>query len=201
MLAMRAAACLAALVLLAGCSDPAPTGDADGASATPTGGAGGSTNRTVPAPQPMTLPVELDGNLGSFVHYCAFPASRCDTHIVTPDHTDIVVEHVGANFTGLDVNLTWMSSSPATDELALGFMVMSTCEGCEDPFEDEVRGTSPLRATLTGMAVPLNETTVVHLYVYNPKSFQSVPGGAGYTFASVDMDFRLEGTVHVLMSG
>lgn len=160
---------------------------------------GGSQDPTPAPPVAMTLPVELDGNLGSFVHYCAFPAGRCDTHVVTPDQTDVVIEHAGANFTGLDVNLTWTSSSPATDELALGFMVMSTCDGCEDVFEDEVRGTSPLRATLSGMAVPLNETTVVHLYVYNPKSFQMVPGGVGYTFASVDMDFRLEGTVHVVM--
>ena len=128
---MRLPVLLAALVVLAGCSD-APAADDTGtqtATSTLSGNLSGG-NGTASVPVPMSLPVELDGNLGSFVHYCAFPAGQCDTHVVTPDDSDVILEHAGANFTGLDVNLTWTSSSPATDELALGFMVMATCEGC-----------------------------------------------------------------------
>lgn len=146
----------------------------------------------------MSLPVLLDGNLGTFAHYCVFPAGHCETHEVKPGVIDIEIAHPGSNFTGLDVNLTWTSSSPVNDELVLGFMVMGDCEGC-DQFEDEVRGTSPLRAQVSGERIPLNESTVVHFYVYNPKAFQMLPGGAGYTFSSVDDEFQLEGVVRVEM--
>lgn len=198
---MRATACIVALVLLAGCSDP-PSADGPGgpSTSTPTGGATTGGNGTAALPVTMVLPVLLDGNLGSYAHYCVFPAGQCDTQVVTAGETDVIVEHAGSNFTGLDVNLTWTSTGPATDELALGFMVMSTCEGCSDPFEDEVRGPSPLRATVAGKDLPLNGTSVVHLYVYNPSGFQLLPGGAGYTLTSVDLEFRLEGTVHVAMA-
>lgn len=175
-------------------------GSDDQATTTPTGGAGTGSNQTAAAPVRMSLPVLLDGNLGSYAHYCVFPAGQCDTHVVTAGDTDVIVEHPGSNFTGLDVNLTWTSTGPATDELAFGFMVMSTCEGCSDPFEDEVRGTSPLRATVSGKDLPLNGTSVVHLYIYNPNGFQLLPGGAGYTLTSVDLEFHLEGTVRVVMT-
>src|SRR5688572_19667710 len=103
---MRATACMLALVLLAGCSDP-PSADGSGddeTTATPAAGVGTGGNRTAPAPVAMSLPVELDGNLGSFAHYCVFAAGppQCDTRVLSPGVTDLVVEHPGSNFTGLD---------------------------------------------------------------------------------------------------
>ena len=195
---MHAPTVLAAVaLLLAGCSD-APSGEAGGTTgpSTMTGSPGLDPDAAPRAPIPVSLPVLLDGNLGSYAHYCVFPAGHCDTHVAAAGETDVVVEQAGANFTGLDLNLTWESQAPATDELVLGFMVMAECEGCDTVYE-EVRGTSPLRATLAGENVPLNDTAVVHIYVYNPNGFQMLPGGAGYTLASVDLPFHLEGTVRV----
>lgn len=199
---MRATACVLAIVLLAGCSDtPSADGDA-GATATQTSsGVATVGNATAPVPVPMTLPVLLDGNLGSYVHYCVFAAGppQCDTQVAVEAEDEVIIDHPGSNFTGLDLNLTWESTSPATDELVLGFMVMSD-NHVDSTMYDVVSGTSPLRATLSDENVPLNETSVVHIYVYNPKSFQMAPGGAGYTITSVDLDFHLEGSVRVVMA-
>jgi len=196
-----AAATVALLAFLAGCSD-APAADSlpetDSATGTDGPGTDAEANPEPAAPVPMALPVLLEGNLGNFAHYCVFPAGQCQTHVVTADETDVLVEHPGSNFTGLDLDLTWTAASAATERLAIGFMVMAECDGCSTAYEGVV-GTSPLRATLSGENVPLNATARVHIFVYNPQGFQMLPGGAGYTFTSVDQAFRLEGLVNVAM--
>lgn len=187
---------LLVLLLLAGCADP-PAADVPEASTATQAPAATMDNATPAAPLPLSVPVNLDGNLGSFVHYCVFPAGQCDTQEAIPGNADVYFEHAAANFTGLDLNLTWTASSPATQTLALGFMVMADCPGCSTSYE-EVTGTSPLHASLSGEKVPLNATARVHIYVYNPTSFQLLPGGAGYTFTSVDEAFNLAGRIDIL---
>jgi hypothetical protein len=198
---MRTIACIGVMLLLAGCSDPpaaAPSGSETTPMPTGSGGPMGISNASALAPVPMSLPVLLEGNLGSYAHGCVFAAGppQCTTQVAVEDEADVIIEHPGSNFTGLDLNLTWESTSPATDELALSFMVMSD-NHVDSTVYDVVSGTSPLRATLTGENVPLNDTSVVHIYVYNPSGFQMMPGGVGYTVTSVDLDFRLEGTVRI----
>lgn len=194
---MHRFAALIVLILLAGCSDP-PSNEAPEAPTSTQGSTGTNDNATAQDPVLLSVPVAFDGNLGSSAHSCVFPAGQCVTQVVVAPDANVFVEHPGANFTGLDLNLTWTATSPATQTLALRFMVMADCEGCSTLYE-EVTGTSPLRATLSGENVPLNATTRVHLFVYNPAGLQVVPGGAGYTFTSVDESFRLEGDVRLLV--
>ncbi len=203
-----------AVLLLAGCSS-----SSDGGGATPTSSTGAGDVRGVcvdesirpyadanpdgtcpPYAKRESIPVTFSGNLGTIVHGCLFPPGQppvCPTQVVNAGSGDLFVEKPGANFTGLDMNITWTSQTPATATLAVGFMVMAGCDGCEDTFFDEVEGTSPIRIQVKDQKIPLNETTKVHVYVYNPTGLQVLPAGAGYVFVSVDQDYAIEGKISI----
>jgi hypothetical protein len=195
---MRALLAASFSVLLAGCAgdelaaDPAAEGTGQGLSTT----AGAGDLRPAPVLwQEESVPLSFDGNTGSGVYACVFPAALCPAHEVVPGASGVIVERPGANFTGLDLEMTWTAQTPASATLDLGFMVMASCEGCNSTSWDVVSGTSPLRATLAGVDVPLTEDAVVHVYVYNPAGFVYDPAVPAYAFASVDQAFRIEGTV------
>lgn len=189
---------LAAALLLAGCTgEPAAPTD----SSTASGSA--SASSTAPAPArawvPSLMPVTFDGNLGTSVHGCVFPAGVCDTRDVVAGASDLVIERAGTNFTGLDLTATWTAQSPATATLTLGFMVMASCDGCNSTTYDEVTGSSPLHAAVSGANVPLDADHAVHVYLYNPQGLVYNPAVPGYAFASVDQAFHVEGTVSLLL--
>jgi uncharacterized protein YceK len=196
---MRVVAVVAMVVLLAGCTGEPP------ASTEPSPTASGSASSSSAAPAqarawvPSEMAVTFDGNLGTSLHGCVFPAGLCDTMAVTTDSSDLTVERAGTNFTGLDLTVTWTAQSPATATLTLGFMVMASCDGCNSTVYDEVTGTSPLHAAVSGANVPLDADHALHVYLYNPQGLVYDPAVPGYAFVSVDQAFHVEGTVSLLL--
>jgi hypothetical protein len=188
---------LAFAVLLAGCSgeDPASPASLPDASTSPS-----STAAAVQAQAPVqeTVAVTFDGNLGTLVHACVLPADACHSQAAVADHTDLYVERPGANFTGLDLTVTWTAQTPEAATLGIGYMVMASCDGCNSTSYEEVMGQSPLHVTLSGEGVPLTPDAKVHVYVYNPQGFVYDPAVPAYAFASVDQAFHVEGTVSLL---
>jgi uncharacterized OB-fold protein len=199
---MRWTTLAAVAALLSGCSSPAtpdePLGT-DGLDGGPDGANGllnVTGNDTVEVLVP--LPVDFQGELGTFVHGCVFPAGECHTQTVKADVTDLIVERPGANFTALSLDVAWDAESEFTRELAVGFMVMDRCPGCPDVFYPEVQDESPIHIEIDGESVPLNETAVVHVYVYNPNSFHMPPPGLlGYAYVSSEQAFTITGNVTV----
>ena len=195
---MRAAFLVTCLVLLAGCSDPAspeqgtPAADLPSTSAAP----------VTPAPPTLeAIPFSFDGNLGTFAHGCVFPVGQCTDPYgtVLEGNTDLFVDRPGANLTGLSFEVTWQARSPATQELWVGAMVMTSCEGCNDTEFPDIHGVSPLRLDVQGVSVPLMAEARVHIYVYNPNGFVYDPAVPAYGGASVDEPFHIEGTATVLV--
>lgn len=196
---MRAVLVLALAALLAGCA-----GKDASLSGSPSMPGSGSLSSTSAAPRPVPwahelVPIAFDGNLGTTAHACVLPVGLCHTQAAVADHTDVYVERPGANFTGLDLTVTWTAQSPAAATLAVGFMVMASCDGCNDTSYQEVTGMSPLHATLSGESVPLTADQRVHVYVYNPQGFVYNPAVPAYAFVSVDQAFRVEGSVSLLV--
>lgn len=186
----------ALLVLLAGCSEtPAPEAQsAPDVLAT-------QNEPLAPVPpssKTVVVPFSFDGNLGTLAHGCVFPAGLCTSDLgvgtVAPDNTDLVLERPGANLTALSFNLSWQAGSPATQELWVGAMVMTSCEGCEDTSFQDAHGPSPVRVDVRDVSVALGQDAVVHIYVYNPGGFVYNDGVPAYAAVSVDEPFHIEGT-------
>ena len=191
-----AVACLVGL-LLAGCNGPPGEAEADDP-VDRAGPEGGLLPVTAPLPPVTeTIPFSFDGNLGTFVHACVFPAGLCPTQTVVEDLTDLFVERPGANLTALSFEMTWQAQSPATQDLWVGAMVMTSCEGCNDTEFPDIHGPSPIRLDVQDVAVPLTADARVHIYIYNPTGFVHDPAVPGYAAASVDQDFHIEGVATV----
>lgn len=190
---------LIAMALVAGCAEPATTPDAGTA----------PTSSTAHAEAPAAdvaaveeiVPIAFDGTLGTSLHGCVFATGTCESVEPTPAESELLIERPGANFTGLDVEMTWSAQTPATATLTLGWRVMATCDGCNNSTRyDEVTGPSPLRARLTGESVPLTPDHRIHVYVYNAQGLIYDPSAPAYAFVSVDQPFHIEGTVTVVAS-
>lgn len=187
------AAVVALLLLLAGCSDdPSEVPDP---SVVPTPTTSAAPNATVAAPTVEELPFTFDGNLGTSVHGCVFPAGVCHSQDAVAGSADLEVARPGANLTALTFEVSWNAQSPATQTLAVGAMVMASCEGCNSTVFDEVQGTSPLRVDVSGVDLALDADTVVHVYVYNPQGFVYNPSVPAYGLVSVDEPFHVEGVL------
>lgn len=190
---MRLLVLAAALVLVAGCSNPG--------NSSPEPTTSSSTTSTGPAQAPqfkeLVVPIQLSGNLGNFVHGCVFPAGQCVTQDLSASNNDVLINQPGANLTSLQLNLTW-TASPTTQQLGIGSMAMANCSGCPSMDLAETAGTSPLRHEWSGQVL-LNESLQLHIYVYDPDAFQLAPGGAGYTYVTTEQDFVLEGVARFLI--
>lgn len=183
------AALVAALILLAGCSEPeAP----EVIPAAPTDTS--SSPAPVAEPTVEVVPFSFDGNLGTVAHACVFPAGQCTNGVVVEGSTDLFLDRPGANLTGLRFEVTWQAQSPATQELRVGSMVMATCDGCNSTSFEETQGPSPISVDVQGVSVPLTDDARVHIYVYNPQGFVYDPAVPGYALVSMDEPFHVEGT-------
>ena len=199
---MRVMLALAMAAFLAGCSggDGEPPTDASDPTASTTGPLGAMAVVQAEPWVAESVAVAFDGNLGTSVRGCVFPAGRCEEVEAAAGVAGVTFDRPGANFTGLDLTMTWTASTPATATLDLGFMVMASCDGCNSTSYEVVSGTSPLRATLSGVSVPMpSEDYVVHLYVYNPQGSVHDPAAPASGGVVVDQAFRLEGTVSFLV--
>ena len=194
---MLRAAGIVLLLLLAGCSG-SPDADAG-----PEGTTGPSSSSTGPVPPPApsveVVSFSFDGNLGTSAHGCVFPAGVCHTQDFVAGASDLLVERPGANVTALSFTVTWTAQTPATETLAVGSMVMVSCEGCNGTQFGELQGVSPLQVDVTGVSVPLHSDALIHIYVYNPKGFVYDPAVPAYGLVSVDQAFRVEGTATLLV--
>lgn len=195
---MRPALAVVCLILLAGCTAPeVPEASPDAATST--------TNSTpAPAAKPWTLevvPFSFDGNLGTFFHGCVFPAGQCTDPYgtVVAGEADLFIERPGANLTSLTFETTWQSTSAWTQDLWVGAMVMTSCDGCNDTEFPDIHGPSPLRLDVQDVSVPLSDEALVHIYVYNPSGFVYDPAIPAYGGASLDQEFRIEGTATFLV--
>jgi hypothetical protein len=193
---MRAALPMLVL-LLAGCGAPAPEPNSGLSATSSTTGVAVAAN---PAPVEELVPIVFDGKLGTSLHGCLFPTGTCDSVELVAAGSELVIERPGANFTGLDVIMSWTAQTPATETLTIGWMVMATCEGCNSTFYEEVSGASPLSARLADAAVPLTADTRFHIYAYNPRGLVYDPAVPGYAFVSVDQTFHIEGTATFVVS-
>ncbi|MHB1260998.1 MAG: hypothetical protein ACYC2H_04700 [Thermoplasmatota archaeon] len=193
---MRLGAALTLLILLAGCSDaPEESTGSIPESATTTSSA------PVVVAQPVvdTILISFDGNLGTSVHGCVFPAGVCDTREVVADETDVIIERPGANLTAVSFDITWEATSPATQTLDVGVMVMASCDGCNDTEFVSLKGPSPLHVEASGLSLALTQDAVLHIYVYNSQGLVHNPAVPAYALASVDQAFHIEGTATFLV--
>ncbi len=193
---MRSVVAVVCLLLLAGCTEPELPDSSLEAAATPTD------NAPPPTAKPWTLETfafSFDGKLGTQVHGCVFPAGICQTHAVVPESDDLFVERPGANLTALAIEVTWQAPTPATQELWVGAMVMTSCEGCNDTEFPDVHGASPLRLDVQDVSVPLSDEASVHIYVYNPKGLVHDPAVPGYAVVSAEQAYHIEGTATFLV--
>ncbi|HUR24983.1 MAG TPA: hypothetical protein VM327_03085 [Candidatus Thermoplasmatota archaeon] len=196
---MRQVVTLVVIAFLAGCSDPAATSDGMPSAASPSTSPGPPLKTLQPAIE--VIPFSFDGNLGTFVHGCVFPVGQCTDPYgtVVEGETDLFVERPGANLTALAFEMTWQAKSPATQELWVGAMVMTSCDGCNDTGFPDAHGPSPLALGVKEVMVPLTAEARVHIYVYNPKGFVYDPAVPAYGGLSLDEPFHIEGNATVLL--
>lgn len=158
-------------------------------------------------PRPTAEPVievvsfSFDGNLGTSLHGCAFPVDQCTDGqgTLVAGNTDLFLDRPGANLTALTFEMTWQAQSPATQELWVGAMVMTDCEGCNDTSFPDAHGASPVRVDVQEVQVPLSAHARVHIYVYNRAGVVHDPAVPAYGAASIDEPFHIEGTVSFLV--
>ncbi|MEA3142991.1 MAG: hypothetical protein QOG31_315 [Thermoplasmata archaeon] len=194
---MRAAApLLAILLLLAGCASPPAAPTTAPLTAT---GTGTSANPSVCAnctrtPVAATLAIDWSGKLGEQAIACAPQPLGCHTFSqdAASSHTDSLA---AGNLTAVRLEMAWTATTPATQTLTLGVMVMG-CPTCPAPFANEVSGASPIVVDLKDLHVALNGTQVLHLYVYNPAG--NVEQDPGYAYATGDQAFTVKGGATLL---
>lgn len=138
---------------------------------------------------PRTLPLALDGNVGTGFIACAFPVERCEGMAAAPGSKELYVEDEAGRVLGGRVELTWTAASPATQSLSLGLMLMGG-EGCDSLDLGTTKGPSPLAIDVAPVPRDLCQGELVHAWVAGEHW-----GTQGPTYYQVDVDqeFRLEG--------
>jgi hypothetical protein len=207
---MRATWSLAAFaLLLAGCTSPAATPAGTGTSTAASTTTGGirvtcvdqdirpvANGTCAQRPAPTRIALDWDGKLGTVVNPCLPHPVEC-----VPTEMDSSSEHSeklpAGNLTSAHVELSWTSTTPATQTLTLGVMVMG-CPGCGAPFSKEVSGASPLVVDASDLQVPVNASQVLHVYVYNPALAQGAD--PVFLYATPDQAFTVKGSAIVMAS-
>lgn len=163
----------------------APGPSASGSSPDPMAG-------TTPARPPRALPVLLDGNTGTFAFVCAAATHQCHGTAAVPGESDLMMDDLAGRIIGGSLALTWTASSPATQELSMGAMLMSS--ECDAIDLGSVVGPSPLALEVAGADRALCDAEVVHVWVSG-----SMNGGSDlYYQVDVDQEFHLEGALLLL---
>lgn len=196
---MRRPALFLAPLLIAGClgNEPAEDGapaEVVAASAQPEPAA--PANETEAPAVAIAIPILLDGNTGTSAVVCVLgPVGECVFQEAAPGTSGLLIEGQAGTVTGGELTLAWSASSPATNELSMGAMLMDGGEGCEGVDLGMVRGASPLVLTLaTAAPRALCEGEILHLWIAGTNW-----GGQDPAYYQVDVDqaFHVEGTITI----
>ncbi len=181
--------------LVAGCTEDAvvdnPTAE------TPTGNTTRNTeDDDVPteSPDPITIEIGHDGDVGQGVAVCEFEVTGGCTVRETKPYAGQMYLEANGTVLGGTVTVTWASTAPFYDELGVGVMTMTRgCAGeCHDATLAEAEGRSPLAVSVPEADFVLEPEEIVHVYVY-----ALTYRGAGPAGAAVDtgQPIRIDGDI------
>ncbi len=190
---MRSAS-LVILLMLAGCT--APEAEIDDES-TPLAEPQLDSPAAPAPPDPIVIDASWQGMVADRVLACEYYATNdCyEQRVSTPDN-DWIEPFPGHNLSSALLLLEWQATSPATETLTFGFMVMATDGHSNNTHFGELSGKSPLQFDLHNLDVPLGEGQVLHAYVYNPAV--SEPVDRAYVYASKEQSFTVTGEVVIV---
>ena len=167
-------ASLLVLAALAGCMGPeaspeeaSPGKDEPGsdrpamspAAATPEGD-----DAPVNASSLRTLPLAVEGNVGTGFMACVLPLQVCPGVAPVAGDNGLVVGEQRGRVAGGELTLSWTAASPATEELSFGLMLMgSEGEACPSADLGTVQGASPLVIEAADPGRALCPDEVVHV--------------------------------------
>ena len=185
---------LAAAASLAGCAELAPVSggpDASAEEAQPSLVGGASS----PPPGERILPILLEGSTATQAFVCASVAPGCAYQAVVPGESDLFFEDLSGSIVGGTISLTWSARTAATEELAVGIMLMGgEGDACAPIDLGSLRGRSPLRIDVTPMERPFCGGELLHAWASNGIYVGQDPA---YVQLDVDQAFLLEGNVTI----
>lgn len=180
-------------LLLAGCSSAVetPVETASAAEALQVAAPG-----ALPGPQgELVLPITLDGSTGTQAYVCATPAPSCIYREVIGGKSDLLLEGVVGEIVGGTLALEWTATSPLTQDLAFGVMLMGGEGGaCEPVSLGLLRGSSPLEIDVAASERPVCDGEILHVWASNGIYVGDPPA---YVQLDVDQAFHLEGTLRL----
>lgn len=195
---LRLLAPLCALVLAAGCVGPDPppaattpvgpdatTPSADAPSKAATSSNGSAT------PTSVSLPIALDGSVGTQAFLCLQPVGECLGEAVQEGKSDLLFEGEAGRVAGGELVLSWNATTPATQELSMGVMLMrGEGEACAPVSLASGKGGSPLALAVPAATRALCPSDILHVWVSGANY-----GASDATYYQVDTDqaFHLGG--------
>lgn len=110
-----------------------------------------------------------------------------------PAQSQINVTDLTGSLDAVSVELSWTPSSPATRELYLGAVILwPECNECEWLRVGLAKGVSPLRLDIPELAVALDTTAIVQVFVVPTRGDVGVP-----VMTTLDQPFHVRGNLLV----